>query len=219
MLFSKSKGNNLQELLLELTRLVLDSVDNFQKMIESMQLLDFGKVKKYEVMVEKFETDADEVHRENVSRVCKGSFFGYLREDILQFMEKIDNIADRAKEASRALTLRKVPEHMILKLLTDTVISYVKQSTDTARSLVDVIKSLNTKRDTVIEKIRVVEQLEESTDMLKNKAFQELYTRSNEYDMLTVLQFKEFIQATDNIADSAEDASDVVLVMLAKGYT
>jgi len=219
MLFSKGKGNNMQELLLEHTRLVLDSVDNFQNMVESLRLLDLGNARKFEDIVEKFETDADEVHRENVSQICRGSFFGYLREDILQFMELTDSVADSAKEASRALTLRKVPEHMLTKFLTDTVMSYVKESTNTAKSLFDVIKSLNMKRDIVIEKVRIVEQLEENADSLKNKVFQELYSKSDEYDTLTVLQLKEFIQATDNIADSAEDASDVVLVMLAKGYS
>jgi len=219
MLFSKGKGNNMQELLLEHTRLVLDSVDNFQNMIESLRLLDLEKARRFEEMVEKFETDADEVHRENVSQICKGSFFGYLREDILQFMELTDSVADSAKEASRALTLRKVPEQMLTKFLTDTTMNYVKESTNTAKSLLDVIKALNMKRDIVIEKVRIVEQLEENADALKNKVFQELYSRSDEYDTLTVLQLKEFIEATDNIADSAEDASDVVLVMLAKGYS
>jgi len=219
MLFSKGKGNNMQELLLEHTRLVLDSVENFQNMVESLRLLDLGNARKFEDIVEKFETDADEVHRENVSQICRGSFFGYLREDILQFMELTDSVADSAKEASRALTLRKVPEQMLTKFLTDTVMSYVKESTNTAKSLFDVIKSLNMKRDIVIEKVRIVEQLEENADSLKNKVFQELYSKSDEYDTLTVLQLKEFIQATDNIADSAEDASDVVLVMLAKGYS
>ncbi len=219
MLFSKGKGNNMQELLLEHTLLVLNSVDNFQKMIESLRLSDLEKARKFEEMVEKFETEADEVHRENVAQICRGSFFGYLREDILQFMEMTDSVADSAKEASRALTLRRVPEQMLAKFLTDTVMNYVKESANTAKSLLDVIKSLNMKRDIVMEKVRAVEQLEESADTLKNKVFQELYSRPDDYDTLTVLQLKEFIAATDKIADSAEDASDIVLVMLAKGYS
>jgi hypothetical protein len=71
----------------------------------------------------------------------------------------------------------------------------------------------------VIEKVRVVEHLEESADVLKNKLFQELYSKADEYDTLTVLQLKEFIDLTDNIADKAEDASDIILIMLAKGYS
>jgi len=58
MLFSKGKGNSMQELLLEHARSVLDSVDNFQSMVEALRLLDFEKARKYEGMVEKFETIA-----------------------------------------------------------------------------------------------------------------------------------------------------------------
>ncbi len=219
MLFSKRKGNNMQELLLEHTRLVLDSVDNFQNMVESLRLLDLEKAKKLEEAVDKLETAADEVHRENVNHICRGSFFGYMREDILQFMELTDSVADSAKEASRALTLRKVPQQMLTMFLSEAVMNYVKESANTARSLLDVIKSLNMKREIVIEKVRTVELFEENADSLKNKVFQELYSKSEQYDTLTVLQFKEFIDATDRIADSAEDASDVVLVILAKGYS
>jgi predicted phosphate transport protein (TIGR00153 family) len=218
MLFSKRKGN-MQELLLEHTRLVLDCVDNFQNMVESLRLLDLEKARKFEEAVEKFETAADEVHRENVNHICRGSFFGYMREDILQFMELTDSVADSAKEASRALTLRKVPEQMLTMFLTDTVMDYVKESANTAKSLLEVIKSLSMKREIVIEKVRIVEQFEENADSLKNKLFQELYSKSEQFDTLTVLQFKEFIDATDRIADSAEDASDVVLIIIAKGYS
>ncbi len=219
MLFSKGKGSNMQQLLMEHIQLVLESVNSFEKMVEAMLVLDLEKAGRFEELVEKFETDADEVHRENVSLICRGSFFGYLREDLLQFMENTDNIADSAKEASRTLTLRKVPEAMLTKFLTETTINYVKESANTARVLLDVVKSLDAKRDLIIEKVRVVEQLEENADTLKNKVYQELYSKSNEYDTLTVMQFKEFIQSTDRIADSAEDASDVILVMLAKGYS
>jgi predicted phosphate transport protein (TIGR00153 family) len=218
MLFSKGRGS-MQDLLLEHARLVMESVDSLQKMVESLRTADMEGAEKYEQMVEKFETDADEVHRKNVSEICRGSFFGYLREDILQFMELADNAADNAKKASRALTIRKVPEKMLSKFITDTVMDYVRDSTNTARSLIDVIRSLNMKRDVIIEKVRIVEELEEHADTLKNRVFRELYSGSDEYDTLTVLQLREFIDAVDDIADNAEDASDIILVMLAKGYS
>ena len=219
MLFSKDKGRNMQDLLVEHAKLVMESVDNFQSMVGALRVLDLEKARKFECAIDKFETDADNVHRENVTQICKGSFFGYMREDILGMMEMVDSIADSAKEAARALMWRKVPEQILVKFLSDTAMNYVKQSARTARSLLAVLQSLNMKRDAVIEKVRVVELLEEEADVLKNKLFQELYSKADEYDTLTVLQLKEFIDLTDNIADNAEDASDVVLIMLAKGYS
>lgn len=219
MLFSKDKKRSMQDLLVEHAKFVMESVDNFQSMVGALRVLDLEKARKFENAVDKFETDADNVHRENVTQICKGSFFGYMREDILEMMEMVDSIADSAKGAARALMWRKVPEQILVKFLNDTAMNYVKQSARTARSLLAVLQSLNMKRDAVIEKVRVVELLEEEADVLKNKLFQELYSKAEEYDTLTVLQLKEFIDLTDNIADNAEDASDVVLVMLAKGYS
>ncbi|MGH9909114.1 MAG: TIGR00153 family protein [Nitrososphaerales archaeon] len=219
MLFSKDKSRSMQDLLLEHARLVMQCIENFQNMIGALRVLDLQRAREFENLVDKFETEADNVHRDNVTQICKGSFFGYMREDILQMMELVDSIADSAKEAARALMWRKVPEQILVKFLDDTAMNYVKESSHTARSLLAVLESLNMKRDVVIEKVRVVEQLEEGADILKNRLFQELYSKADEYDTLTVLQLKEFIDLTDNIADKAEDASDVVLVMLAKGYS
>ena len=209
----------MQDLLLEHARLVMQCIENFQNMIGALRVLDLQRAREFENLVDKFETEADNVHRDNVTQICKGSFFGYMREDILQMMELVDSIADSAKEAARALMWRKVPEQILVKFLDDTAMNYVKESSHTARSLLAVLESLNMKRDVVIEKVRVVEQLEEGADILKDRLFQVLYSRADEYDTLTVLQLKEFIDLTDNIADKAEDASDVVLVMLAKGYS
>lgn len=219
MLFSKHKKRSMQDLLLEHMRLVILSVDNFEGMVDALRILDFEKARKFENAVDRYETDADNIHRENVTQICKGSFFGYMREDILQLMEMVDSIADSAKEASRALMWRKVPEHILAKFLNDNAMNYVKKSVHTARSLLSVLENLNMKRDDVIQKVRVVEHLEEQADVLKNRLFQELYSKAEEYDALTVLQLKEFIDLTDNIADNAEDASDIVLIMLAKGYS
>ena len=209
----------MQDLLLEHARLVMQCIENFQNMIGALRVLDLQRAREFENLVDKFETEADNMHRDNVTQICKGSFFGYMRADILQMMELVDSIADSAKESARALMWRKVPEQILAKFLDDTAMNYVKESSHTARSLLAVLESLNMKRDVVIEKVRVVERLEEGADILKNRLFQVLYSKADEYDTLTVLQLKEFIDLTDNIADKAEDASDVVLVMLAKGYS
>ncbi len=219
MLFSKDKSRSMQDLLVEHGRLVIQCIDNFQSMIDALRLLDLEKARKFKAAVDKFETDADNVHRENVTQICKGSFFGYMREDILQMMEMVDSIADSAKEAARALMWRRVPEQILVKFLNDTAMKYVKESAHTARALLAILENMNQKRDVVIDKVRVVEHLEEDADVLKNRLFQELYSKADEYDTLTVLQLKEFIDLTDNIADKAEDASDIILIMLAKGYS
>lgn len=184
-----------------------------------MKLLNMKKARDMNELIDKYEGLADQIHRKNVETICKGSIFGYLREDILRFMELTDNIADAAKEASRTLTLRKIPEDMLADFFNDDIINYIQVSMKAPKGLADLIKCLNKKRDEIIECTRCIEEIEEESDLLKNRVLRELYNKAKDYDILTLLQFKEFIQLIDAIADNSEDASDVVLVMVAKGYT
>lgn len=208
----------MQQLLMEHMNLVLQTLSYLEDMLDNMKLLNIKKANDMDELIDKYEGLADKVHRKNVEKICKGSIFGYLREDILRFMELTDNIADAAKEASRSLTLRKIPEDMLTNFLNDNTIRYVQVSIKASKELANLIKCLNKKRDEIIECTRGIEEIEEESDILKNKVLTELYSKTKEYDILTILQFKEFIQLIDAIADNSEDASDVVLVMIAKGY-
>lgn len=211
------KGNDVISILKEHVDIVMTTLDNLNSMINSLLMLDIKKGKEYASIIDRLETDADDVHREGVVKICKGSLFGYMREDIIALMEHIDDIADSAKEASRVLMQRKIPEEMLVRFFNSNTLAYVNASIDTVKHLIKLIEVLNSKDDVILEHIRHVEQSEEYADTLKNTVLQELYS-SSIYDTLTIIQLKEFIQLVDRIADSAEDASDVVLIMLAKGY-
>ncbi len=211
------KGNDVISILKEHVDIVMATLDNLNSMINSLLMLDIKKGKEYASIIDRLETGADDVHREGVVKICKGSLFGYMREDIIALMEHIDDIADSAKEASRVLMQRKIAEEMLVRFLNNNTLAYVNASIDTVKHLIKLIEVLNSKDDVILEHIRHVEQSEEYADTLKNTVLQELYS-SSIYDTLTIIQLKEFIQLVDRIADSAEDASDVVLIMLAKGY-
>lgn len=211
------KGNDVISILKEHVDIVMATLDNLNSMINSLLMLDIKKSKEYASIIDRLESGADDVHREGVVKICKGSLFGYMREDIIALMEHIDDIADSAKEASRVLMQRKIPEEILVRFLNSNTIAYVNASIDTVKHLIKLIEVLNSKDDVILEHIRHVEQSEEYADTLKNTVLQELYS-SSMYDTLTIIQLKEFIQLVDRIADSAEDASDVVLIMLAKGY-
>ncbi|GIU71213.1 MAG: TIGR00153 family protein [Candidatus Nitrosocaldaceae archaeon] len=212
------KSNDMQTLLLEHMDLVLQTLAYFEEMIANMKLLNIKKAREMDELIDRYEGFADKVHRKNVEKICKGSIFGYLREDILRFMELTDNIADAAKEASRALNLRKIPEDMLVNFLNDNTLKYIEVSIKASKELANLIKCLDKKRDEIIECTRCIEEIEEESDQLKNQVLTELYSKTREYDILTILQFKEFAQLIDAIADNSEDASDVVLIMIAKGY-
>ncbi len=212
------KSNNVQVLLLEQMDIVLQTLSYLKDMLDNMRLLNMNRVREITMLIDKHESLADEIHRKNVERICRGSIFGYIREDILSFMEVVDNIADATKEAARALTLRTIPQDMLQRFLDEDIIIYVEQSIIASKRLKELIESLNRKRDEIIERTKSIEEIEEENDKLKNNLLAKLYNNSSMYDMLTILQFKEFIYLIDTITDNNEDASDIILIMIAKGY-
>ncbi|MEM0030452.1 MAG: DUF47 family protein [Candidatus Nitrosocaldus sp.] len=214
----RGESRDIQGILRGHMNVIIDTLDNFKSMIGSLLALDTKKSQEYVEMIDLLETKADDIHRENVIKVCKGSFFGYMREDILAFMEHVDDIADSVKEASRVLVMRRVPDDALHRFFNANTIACINGSIETVMHLLDLVNSLDEKRDVILEKVKRVEQSEESVDAMKSMVLHELYSSSNAYDILTIIQLKEFIQLVDRIADSAEDASDVIILMLAKGY-
>ncbi|MEM2856191.1 MAG: DUF47 family protein [Candidatus Nitrosocaldaceae archaeon] len=211
--------DNMQKLLEEHMEQVLETLRYLQEMIKSIKETEILKAIEFSRLVNEYEKNSDAIHRRNVEKICKGSIFGYLREDIIRFMELADNIADVAKEAVNVLIVRDIQLSYIKAFVNYNLISYIEISINAAKELYTLIKILDKKRDAIINQIRVIEGLEEESDRLKLTVLKELYNNSSMYDILTLLQFKEFIYLIDAIADNSEDASDIIQIMLAKGYS
>lgn len=167
----------------------------------------------------KAETEADDIHRQLSLKIAEGAFFGGIREDILNLMEEIDNIADSAKDSARFIHMRGDMSKQALNFLSsETMSSFLYELKESVKSLSELIRSLEVSRKEALSRIHKVEENEERADTLKDTLLRELFSISSAMDPLTVIQLRDFIFSSDNIADSAEDASDVILVMIAKGY-
>jgi len=64
-----------------------------------------------------------------------------------------------------------------------------------------------------------VEEYEEAADSFKQNMLVALFEDSSGgIDPVTVILVRDFLFCADDVADKAEDASDVALVLVAKGY-
>jgi uncharacterized protein Yka (UPF0111/DUF47 family) len=74
-------------------------------------------------------------------------------------------------------------------------------------------------RKTVLEKVNAVEEHEKTADTFKQNMLVALFEKSpGGIDPVTLILVRDFLFCADDIADNAEDASDVALVLVAKGY-
>lgn len=167
------------------------------------------------------ESRADSMHQEAIENISRGSFFGGIREDLLEILEEIDNIADAAKDSSRVFSQRNIPFEVTDYLFRRDVRSFVDKLIETDETLKTAVLALGQKdaKTKVVELATKVERKEEEADEIRASILDNLLKNEIKADPLDIIMLKEFLEIADDVADSAEDASDVLLVLIAKGYT
>lgn len=165
------------------------------------------------------ESKADGLQRSLSLRIAEGAFFGGVREDILNLIEKIDNIADSAKDASRLLNITGARSPEGLKILRSENMKAFTGDLDAAiTALAALVEAFHVNKKAVLSQVHTVEEHEEAADTHKDALLKELFGDRDRVDPVTMIQLRDFIFEADDIADNAEDASDVIIVLVAKGY-
>jgi len=166
------------------------------------------------------ESSTADVARELSTQIAEGAFFGGVREDMLNLITKIHSVADKAKDAARLLTLARVTDPRAMDVLrSDDMRQFLANLDNAVVALQGLIEAFALNRKTVIERVHTVEEYEETADTFKQNLLVALFEKSQgEIDPVTLILVRDFIFCADDVADRSEDASDIALVLVAKGY-
>jgi len=165
------------------------------------------------------EAKAADAKRDLSTQIAEGAFFGGVREDMINLLDKIEKIADKAKDAARLITLAEVTDASARDILRSEDMRKFLENLDLAVvALQRLIEAFEIDRKTVLERVHAVEEYEEAADSFKQNILSALFERSRGIDPVTVILVRDFVFCADDVADNAEHASDVVLVLVAKGY-
>jgi predicted phosphate transport protein (TIGR00153 family) len=204
---------------LQLLDVVGTTVDSFMASVVSLGKGDANASAEEVLKVIEGETNADEIHRDLSLKIAEGAFFGGVREDILDLLEKIDNIADSAKDAARFLSSdSRLGVEARDKLGSKEMFSFLNALKSSVSALTSLVKALEDGKKEALSKVQTVEEFEEEADSHKDAMIKSLFSTDQRMDPVTVIQLRDFIFVADDVADNAEDASDVILVLVAKGY-
>jgi len=142
-----------------------------------------------------------------------------VREDIINLIQTDDHIADSAKDAARLLVIGSEADHGYLELLkSEHMSSFQGNLLSAVTALEALIQGLQVDRSAVLARVRAVEDFEEAADTEKDQLLRQLFSKPRTMDPVSIIELRDFIFASDEIADNSERASDVVLVLVAKGY-
>ena len=165
----------------------------------------------------KTDTDADNMRRKLFDRLTELNVEPRIREDIMHLAKRFDVLSEWSKESARHLSI--IPYLEIPAELRDKIGEMVKLALRSAEYLVEATKAL-IKGD--LKKAREyankVEHIEEEADEVNVAARKLLVGLGRKIDNPAVLiMIKDFIEALENITDTAEDAADVIRVLAIRG--
>ncbi|MDP3065701.1 MAG: TIGR00153 family protein [Methanobacteriaceae archaeon] len=199
----------------EHAQLVYECVEMLQELMPYFYQGDFDALNEKVVEMSRIEHQADEVRRIMEIEFFKGAFLPFDREDRIILAELVDSVADMTQETAYGICLSRV---QFPPKFEDDFREMVDAVCAAAQVLKECVELLDQDLAKSIAKAHEVEANEEAVDMIERRILKRLYDayRDGEFGILKLLELKNTVIRLGNITDRAEDASDRVLIMVAK---
>ena len=198
---------------------VIRTVEQLESVLQAARNGGWNIVEETTNRVAELETLADGLHRDAVVAVSQGAFFSGTREDFLELMEKNDEVADAAQNAARILAETPIDQQSFLVLYSEpqaTLGDFFARLLTAVRLVKESIGALENDAELAVSKSLLVERAEEEADEIKNHLIKQIFAHKSDLQVLTLLQLRDFVLKLDEVADAAEDSSDLVISLVAK---
>ena len=162
-------------------------------------------------MVVKYEEEADSVRRKIVEELARGILPPLSREDFIRLVERMDMVADWAKDIARIL--RIIPREQLLGLCKECLLIFLKYIRVTSIVLRKAVESMNKDFEKTLRYLNLIEKLEERADDSYLNCLKELEKTVGE-ETANVLLLEKLIEDLENLEDACEDTSDVIKVII-----
>lgn len=202
---------------------VLDVVKKFEEVvIASFSEQNMARAEALGRKLSEIETDADKGRRKFTGALQEGAFLPAFRGDLAGLAEKLDDVADAAEEAMRAVLLREKlisilaraeKKRKSAKVIREGLIKMAKLATKTVEALRNAVNAMTSDIDAANEKANEVEELEHESDILEQGLITDLYENEKLFDPISIAQLKEIIYKIGDISDKAEDTSDMIPIV------
>jgi len=193
----------------------LEAINLLQEQVNAIIKGDYNEALRIHKKICDIEGDADVIRRKNERLFAEGILFPSERTFFLTLAEKIDLVIDKTKQASRRLIIRKLDEGGREFLNNSKIHDYLKVTVEAVKKLHDAAEKLLTEPMEALEIAHEVEKYEEMADDYKLEILKDLYSKENTMSPITVFQLDHTIRRIDDISDFAEDASDVIVLIVA----
>jgi uncharacterized protein len=152
--------------------------------------------------IKSLETDGDRLTQQIIELLNTQYITPFDREDIYELAKAIDDVVDYIENASDLLGLYQVGRAMDHAIsLCDVLVSAVE---NLAKALAE-LRGLRNAEQYLVE----VKRFEDDGDRILREALAALF-KDGEVDAMTVIRWKDILEALEDAIDAAETAADVV---------
>ncbi len=162
-------------------------------------------------IVHKAESKCDDKRREFKEFLYSGGMLPEVREDLIKLIDANDRIANRIEYVTDFYTLQKIH---IFHSLTDEIYKINELTYEGLKALRKVIEVFFIDHDKAKEFIKEVQHTEHEVDKLERKFIIEVFDINTSLSEKMLL--REFINLVGDISDFAENATDIINIIMIK---
>ncbi|MCD6470484.1 DUF47 family protein [Candidatus Bathyarchaeota archaeon] len=207
--------NEYMDLIIE----VIDELGSLISLLKEESTHELSRIIRTKIeMISIREAFADETNLKLLVAICEGAFFSDLREDFLDFIKNVDDIADFAKKSSQIL-VRTQLNWIIRRLYESSDIpldAFLNKITKSVKSLKEALQEVERNVEHTIAKAIEVKEIEEEADDAKWKLLEIVFSYRSEIDTLTLIELKDFLLTLDEIIDAAARSSEALIKIVTK---
>lgn len=210
MLFKKE--NKVQELIQKHVQIVGEAVNFWKEAFFCYLEENKEDFQAKTLAVIELESKADEVRKEAQLILYEGAYLPIFREDLLDFLELTDNIAD---DAEKGVDFLKIENPVILPSWNEEIKTIVGKSQQAFVFFQEAFAILFKERSTALSSTHKVQRAEKEVDKLQDNLLEKIF--QSQLSLAHKLQIRDLILTIGHVSDSSENASDKVALMAIKG--
>ncbi|HDI74551.1 MAG TPA: DUF47 family protein [Thermoprotei archaeon] len=206
----------------KMLKLVIDHADYCRKCVKSLAeaifCLSQGERSGIEELlreVHRAEEQADEVRRRVIEEVAKGVVPPLSREDFIRLVERVDMVADWARNAARILEVELIQDTLAEDNFSNILYRMVSLISSCVEVMERAIEMAVEDFDECLKLLHRVEEIEEEVDSLYVKSLEALCSMRATRPTYSLLA-ERLVETLENICDAAEDAGDVLKVIIVR---
>jgi hypothetical protein len=208
--------------LVEHTKKVHECVEVISPLMEALAHEDYEEIHRLQDKVSKLEYEADLLKKEIRSRLPRRFFMPVDKSELDSFLRCQDKIADRVEDFAVILTIRNTKIH---PELIDDFFAFVEQIFQVTASLLTAAVELNNLAEVafggaearaVLVLIDNLGEEEWKADRMARRFSKKLYSLEGKMDPISIIFHEKILLALGSIANEAENAGDMLRMMLVK---